>query len=186
MTPWYQSLFTTARPNTIWAYSDDDWDTLLSHRYHSCKRKAIDEATEPAEEATTTPQYMEQAALDSLIRVAGLSLRICKYGEKCYGRFTRCPHLHTLPDILALFRRSDVVALYRDGTLLQDTNEARPQQWETRSTSDFVCHNTTQCTQSPAIYSLRLKHDTCDYLKYPACRAFCSHCRKTRTLPVYV
>lgn len=178
---WYSSLFTTAATDTIWSYRADEWTT--PPQQHCGHESAAASSSSSGDEAPAE-SYLSSEALEQLIQQEHLALRVCKHGEACYGRYSRCPFLHTLRDILALFNHSALLALYRDGAI-KDT-EPRPQRWHTRDADEFACHNTPECRQARSDYALRLKHDTSELLKYPVCRIFCTHCRKTRSLPIYV
>jgi hypothetical protein len=196
---WHWSLFTTGTPDSIWSRTTTEWshsggstttssstntNNGLGRRVH--KR----DATPPPPDAENTEEAHHHLCSDALEALQKsdptLSLKPCRHGEACYGRYSRCPFLHTLPDTLAVFRRDDLLALYREGRIKPMTGDQPPKRWVVREASEFQCHNTAQCGDAKAEYSLRLQHDTGTALRHPVCRVFCAHCRKTRSLPVYV
>ncbi len=156
---WSHSLFTTGAAHSIWA---------------------------PAPRNTPSPvNYLRYDALEQLEAAdETLRLHVCKHGERCYNRHRHCRALHTLDDILEAFRRPELLALYKSGGI-KKTACAPPRVWETRPSEQFQCTHTVHCVLTPQEYTLRLMHDSGNLLKYPVCRVFCAHCRRTRSIPVY-
>lgn len=131
-----------------------------------------------------------QTQIDALLALeeqdASLSLTLCRYAAQC--RSQHCHRLHTLDQILAVFARPELLALYREARINISTtgDDAAPTTWQLCAPEKFYCHRTPQCAlHSSYEYRLRLTQETSAALRYPVCRVFCNHCRATRFVPIY-
>jgi hypothetical protein len=110
----------------------------------------------------------------------------CRYGSSCFKAHANCPYLHSIRDVIYIFRASVICDFYRYAIL--EGNRVPNPALSLRGYSEFFCQNRNNHSHPEkydCLFSVVLMSHENNSLIYPLCNIYCQYCKKSTTQSIY-
>jgi len=199
----YHSWFSGTQGKTIWTHntSCQNQEKCFSiHCPHTTGRSALHTEFGQLKNYATyddIEKLLENNAEDASNRIGKFGLprsyRMILSQKMCTcGNLPNCRKLHSLEEILDIFRNNNIRKFYQTAKIKSSLLEVEFNSKEdpiVRKKTSFLCNsNNDECRRNLCLYdyNVSLLHKYNNQLDYPICHVRCNFCRQTRSVPIYI